>query len=152
MIKKGIREDDPNSCYFTLPGGKLESEEKGLKSVEGRIISAKRETKSETGIDLKHLILIGTILFNNQDRTFKNWKNPEDFLVYIFKANSGSGRLKENDGGIPYWKSISELKNLPQNPGDKLMYSWIKTGKKFFGVIKHNGNEIDYDGTWVDFF
>jgi len=30
------------------------------------------------------------------------------------------------------------------------MYEWLKEGKRFFGVIKHKGNEIDEKGSWVN--
>jgi len=32
------------------------------------------------------------------------------------------------------------------------MYKWLKDGRNFFGVIKHKGNEIDEEGTWIDFY
>ncbi len=31
------------------------------------------------------------------------------------------------------------------------MYGWLKDGRNFVGIIKHKGNEIDEDGTWVDY-
>ena len=152
MIKKGIRKDDPNSGYFTLPGGKLEEEEKGLENLEGRVKGAKREVKEETGIEPLNLNLIGVILFDNHERTFDNWKNPDNFLVYVYLAGSYKGVARETKEGIPFSVPKEKIDSLPSNPGDKLMYGWIKKGKKFFGVIKHKGNKIDTAGTFVDFY
>jgi ADP-ribose pyrophosphatase YjhB (NUDIX family) len=150
MIRKNARGDDPNSRYCTLPGGKLESNEKGANPV-GRLESAIRETQDESGITLIEPVLRGTILFDNRDRTFSDWTNPTSFLVYIFSAASYHGDLRPSDEGTPFWASWEEIEGFPKNPGDKYMYQWLKDGRPFFGVIKHKGNEIDFEGTWVDF-
>jgi 8-oxo-dGTP diphosphatase len=152
MIKKNKRENDPNSGYFAPPGGKLEPYEKGLKNPKGRLESAIREIKEEVGITMLNPILRGTILFDNKDRAFDNWPNPDNFEVSIFSATKYSGELKESDEGIPVWTPEKIIPSLPKNPGDKLMYEWLKDGRNFRGVIKHKGNEIDEEGCWVDWF
>jgi len=155
MIAKKERVNDPNSGYKVIPGGKLESDEIGLKNIEGRVFSSKRETKDETGIIPLNSVLRGAILFDNKDRTFPNWPNADNFYVYIFFATKYEGELKESDEGIPFWSPEEKILSYPMNPGDKLMYNWIKDdnfkkGRSFFGVIKHKGNEIDEEGSWVD--
>jgi 8-oxo-dGTP diphosphatase len=150
MLKKGERKNDPNSGYYTLPGGNLTTREKGLTSPKNRLESAIRETKNETGIKLINPILKGVILFDNQDRIFKNWINPDNFYVYIFSAREYSGKLKESKEGVPLWVPENNLESLPKNPGDKLMYEWLNDWRDFIGVIKHKGKNIDESGTWVD--
>lgn len=153
MLKKYERKDDPNSKYCTLPGGNLEKYEKGLDNPQGRLESAVRETEDETGMRLIDPVLRGVILFDNKDRVFDNWSNPDNFYVYIYSAKKRSGKLKESEEGIPFWASSwREIDSFPKNPGDKLMYEWIKHGRNFIGVIKHKGKEIDEEGTWADFF
>ena len=153
MLRKIERKEDPNSRYCTLPGGKVEPCERGLKNIEGRVNSSIRETKDETGITLINPVLRGIILFDNKDRTFDNWSNPDNYLVYIYAANNYSGKLGKSDEGTPFWAtSWKEIDSLPKNPGDKHMYEWLRDGRNFFGIIKHNGNEIDEDGTWVNYF
>jgi 8-oxo-dGTP diphosphatase len=153
MLKKVERENDPNSGYCTLSGGKLEKCEKGLYNLEGRIKSVIRETRDETGITLINPVLRGTILFDNKDRTFPNWLNVDNYLVQIYSATEYIGELKKSDEGTPFWASSwEEIDSLPQNPGDTKMYEWLRDGRNFIGVIKHKGNEIDEDGTWVDYF
>jgi ADP-ribose pyrophosphatase YjhB (NUDIX family) len=160
MIKKDKRENDPNSGCFTLPGGKLEPYEKGLYNPEGRLESSMREDKDEAGIKPLNQVLRGTILFDNKDRIFQDWKNHEDFLVYIYYSiwtRKYEGELKKSDEGIPCWVPPKILPSLPKNKGDRLMYEWLmhdnfKKGKNFFGVIKHKDNEIDEEGSWVDWF
>jgi 8-oxo-dGTP diphosphatase len=155
MINKNKRVNDPNSGYYTLPGGKLEPDEKGLTNLEGRPISTIRETKDEAGITVFNPILRGAILFDNKDRTFDNWPNPDNFLVYILSATEYEGELKESNEGVPCWILPESIPSLPMNPGDKLMYGWLmddnfKQGRNFIGIIKHNRNEIDEAGSWVD--
>jgi len=150
MIRKNMRENDPNSKFYTLPGGKLEPGEKGLKNPEGRLESGIRETEDETGITILKPIIRGTILFNNSERIFDNWPNPEDYYVSILFAKKFEGKFKSSEEGNPVWIPKNNVIYLPKNPGDALMYEWLRKGKKFVGVIKHKGNEIDKEGTWVD--
>lgn len=163
MLSKFKRKDDPNSGYHTLPGGKLELDEMGIYDPLGRESSVKREVEKETGIFMLYPRFMGTILFYNKDRTFDNWseKRKKNFFVYMYHSGHPKGELKESDEGIPYWaQSWEEIESRPSNPGDKLMYKWVKEwkrmydylGKKnsFIGVIKHNGKEIDREGSWVD--
>lgn len=152
MVKKTEREGDPNSQYCTFPGGKLEPSERGLGHPSGRLESSVRETSDETGITLINPTLRGVILFDNKDRTFPNWPNPDNFYVYIYSATDYRGELRESSEGVPFWTSWDEIESFPKNPGDNYMYEWIKDGRNFIGVIKHKGNDVDKDGTWVDFF
>jgi len=152
MLKKYERKDDPNSGYFTLPGGKLEDYEKGLNNPDGRLKSCVRETKDETGIKPIKPLLRGIILFDNEGRIFPNWPNPDNFYVYIYSATKFKGRVKRSDEGIPFSVPEEKVKEVPSNPGDKKMYEWLDDGRYFIGVIKHEGNEIDEAGTFVDYF
>ncbi len=152
MIKKGVRKDDPNSGYFTLPGGKLENDEKGLNYPRGRLKSAIRETIDETGIKPIKPILRGVILFDNKERTFSNWPNPDNFYVYIYYAKKYKGKAEKSDEGIPFSVPLSKVASVKSNPGDKKMYEWLKDGRNFIGVIKHKGDELDEEGTFVDYF
>lgn len=152
MLSKFKRENDPNSGFCTLPGGKLEPNEKG-KNVQGRLESVIRENLDETGLKLLNPRLIGMVLFDNSERIFDDWKNPTDFLVYIYYSDKYQGKLKEKcDEGIPVWINEITVKNLPQHEGNKKIYEWIKTGKYFSGVVKHKGKVLDEEGTFVDFF
>jgi ADP-ribose pyrophosphatase YjhB (NUDIX family) len=154
MIKKEVRENDPNSGYFTLPGGKLEIYEKGLMNPRGRLKSAIREAGDETGYAPVNPVLRGVILFDNKDRKFLNWPNPDNFYVYIFAATKYR-KVKRDDKsneGVPVTVPLSRVKEVPSNPGDKKMYEWLEDGRNFIGVIKHKGEELNPEGTFVDFF
>ncbi len=153
MIRKNVRENDPNSGRYTLPGGNLDLPEKSLNNLAGRLKAGVRETKEETGLNLLIPKNRGVILFDNKDRVFDNWKNPQDFLVYVIQGAFYSGKLKsETEEGFPCWVDEREIPKLPQNPEDVKMYEWLKDGRFFIGVIKHKGKELDADGTFVDYF
>ena len=151
MIRKVVRENDPNSGLYTLPGGKLIDSERGLNQF-GRLESAIRETKEETGLTLINPRVVGAILFNNFERKFTNWKNPEDFLVYMLTAEDYTGRLKKRTNeGTPIWVNEKDVEGLPKNIGDEKMYWWLKSGRFFIGNIKHKGRTLDKSGTFVDY-
>lgn len=150
MLKKFKREDDPNSGFYTLPGGKLEDDERGQNSF-GRLESAIRETEDETGLILINPLLRGIILFDNSERIFENWPNPEDFLVYLFSAQEYEGELRRSDEGVPVWIDEQSIDELPKNEGDSKIYEWLRDPKYFFGAIKHIGKSLNKKGTFVDY-
>lgn len=153
MLEKGKREGDPNSRSYTLPGGKLESWEKGLNNPEGRLAASLREMENETGMIPKNPVLRGVILFDNSERTFPDWPNLDDFLVYIYTSTKYKLGKKKEDEGKPWKIYLDKINDVPtKNPGDKEMYKWLKDGRNFYGVIKHKGDNLDEEGTWVDFF
>ncbi len=152
MVEKNLRKGDPNSGYFTLPGGKLKDEERGLRSLKGRLESAVRETEEETGIRPINPVLRGVILFDNTERVFKNWKNPDNFLVYIFSATNYEGNAKRSEEGTPRTVPLDKIGEVPSNQGDVKMYEWLKDGRNFMGVIAHKKDVLDEENTWVDYF
>ena len=152
MIKKGERKDDPNSGFFTLPGGKLNHLEKGLLNPKGRLTSARRETEEETGLLLNDLYPRGVILFDNSERVFDNWPNPKDFLVYIFDATIYEGTLKQRtEEGTPIWVPESEILSIPKNEGDNKIYEWLRNPLYFIGVIKLKEKILNKEETFVDY-
>ncbi len=151
FLEKPKREDDPNSGFFVLPGGKLEENEKG-DNLSGRLECVIRETFDETGLILINPVLVGIILFDNRERIFDNWPNPQDFIVYVYSAEKYSGELKSSSEGRAFWVKKNKISQLPKNAGDAKIYEWLEDGRNFSGVIKHKGKEIDQSGTWVDYF
>lgn len=152
MIRKIMREDDPNSGLYTLPGGKLKEHERGL-NPHGRLEAAVRETEEETGLTLVHPRLAGVVLFNNFEREFDHWKKPEDYLVYMVAARKYRGQLKlQTDEGTPLWVNEENITGVSKNIGDERMYEWLRDGRFFIGNIKHKGRVLDEEGTFVDYF
>lgn len=154
MIKKGEREDDPNSGFYTPPGGKLEEREMGLDNTQGRLEAAVREVEEEAGLTPYHLTLRGEILFDNFERIFSRWKRPSDYKVYIYSCSQKveSPKKRKSGEGVPVWVKKSDIPLLPKNPGDDLMYKWLDDGRPFSGVIKCRGKKVDVAHSWVNFY
>ncbi|MBU2504116.1 MAG: NUDIX domain-containing protein [Nanoarchaeota archaeon] len=158
MVEKGKRSNDPNSCSLTLPGGKLNEDEKGMDSPSGRLDAAIRETREETGLEVIASVFSGTILFDNRDRIFPDDSIPSDnFLVYFYQAGTYSGTLRETEEGRPFWFPTRKLFTSPRIPlGDRTIYMFLETSlcldKLFIGVIKHKGKEVDLENSFVDYF
>ena|SRR3990172_4684505 len=151
MMKKGTRENDPNSTYNTAPGGKIELYEMGFNPV-GRLEAVVREIKQETGLILLNPIWRGVVLFDNENRIFPGNKRMDNYTVYAFYADMFKGKMKKGtEEGIPCLVDTKDISNLPQNPGDPLMYEWIKDGRFFVGVIKYDAESVNEAETWVDF-
>ena len=125
MLNKGVRPDDPNSGYYTLPGGKLEPFEKGIDIPNGRLERAIREVPEETGIAIVNTKLRGNILFDNSEREFPDWPNPKDYNVNVYSANAFTFQLKDGGEGVPLWVPKSDIKDLPKHLGDELIYGWL---------------------------
>ena len=87
---------NPNWPGLTFPGGHIEKE-------ESFIMSAIREVKEETGLDISNLKLCG----------FKQWSKKSEYryIVIYFKTNCFSGELKSSDEGKVFWIKRDELKN-----------------------------------------
>jgi len=152
MMKKEERENDPNSGFYTPPGGNLEFYEKGLDNPNGRLEAAVREVWEETDLTCLHPTYRGMILFDNDGRIFRSWKNPNDFLVYVYSSSQYIGELsKGKNGETPVWVDKTDIRQLPKNVGDELIYQWLDDGRFFIGVIKHKGRELDKEGSFVNF-
>lgn len=154
MIEKYERKDDPNSSFYILPGGKVEPQEHslGLKGIKNSVV---REVEEETGIKMINPFLKGKIFFENKERIFKNWANPQNYLVYVLSSRKFEGELKSSDEGIPRWVLKSELNSFPMNEGDKKIYEWIFESSRnnyFFGKIYHVGENLDERRTFVNWF
>jgi ADP-ribose pyrophosphatase YjhB (NUDIX family) len=153
MIKKNIRDNDPNSGRYTLPGGKFEEKEL-FRGEEGRLESAIREVKDETGIMIFNPTLRGVVYFGNEDRYFPDWKNPKNFYVEMYFANfyDLDSKLKESDEGVPVWVPKKKINDFVSEKGDRLIYDWINEGRNFSGTVCYKGKELDSLRTFVNWF
>ncbi len=145
-IKKGTRKNDVNSESTVPPGGKIEEGETPLECV-------KREILQESGLELINPEYIGTVLFDNTEREFKDIKNPPNFVVYVFRATEYTGELHNGtEEGRPIWLEDSELEKLAQHEGDKLVQEAVNSGKKFFVKVYHVGKKLDLERSQITYF
>ena len=98
-------------------GGRLEENE----TIEECAI---RETKEETGIDVKKLEKIGILDFE-----FKNGQNSLE--VHFFQALDFLGEPVETEEMKPKWFDVDKIPFDQMWPGDKFWIPLFLAGKKF---------------------
>ena len=81
---------------YTLPGGHVE---KGESFVDAVV----REMKEETGLDIKNPILVGVKQFPIEHGRY---------VVFLFKANEFTGKLKSSDEGKMEWIEYNDIKKI----------------------------------------
>jgi len=87
-------------CGISFPGGHVEEG-------ESFYLSAVREVKEETGLDIYNLKNCGVIHWVNEN-TF------DRYIVYLYKTTDFSGELIEGtDEGEVFWTDRSKLTELP---------------------------------------
>ena len=89
---------------YSFPGGHV-------LDGESFVLSAVREAKEETGLDVKNLKSCGVIHWSNT-RSF------DRYLAFLYKTNDFEGSLlPETDEGKNLWMSIDELLAAPSDNG-----------------------------------
>ncbi len=117
-------------CGYAFPGGHVEN-------CESFYASAVRETKEETGLDVKNLKLCGIV----------HWSHKKDgtrYIVYLYKTSDFSGTLtpKTNEGSVQWIKKCN-IKNLPLSPNmEKYLEIFMSDNFcEFFGL--HDSDDRD---------
>ncbi len=85
---------DRNWPGLAFPGGHVRYR-------ESLVASAIRETKEETGLDVKDLRLVGL-----KEDVFRSYR----YLVFLFKTSTYSGTLRSSKEGKVFWLSPREFK------------------------------------------
>lgn len=107
------------SGYINAPGGHVELE-------ESRKEAAIRETKEETGLDVKNLEEVGVLRFQFKDGT--------RMIGYVFTTSSFSGEMiDECEETKPFWINKSEIDYTAMWEDDRLWLPLLLDGKKFSG-------------------
>ena len=89
---------DPSWPGICFPGGHIEPGESFVESVI-------REVWEETGLTIENAILCGTKQFPT--------RNGERYVVFFYKTNRFSGKLRSSDEGEVFWIPRTELENQP---------------------------------------
>ncbi|MCS6983796.1 MAG: 8-oxo-dGTP diphosphatase [Leptospiraceae bacterium] len=112
MLYRNKKENDVHFGKYNGLGGKLkpgESPEEGVK----------REVEEESGLILEKPRLHGFILF-------PEYKDNEDWLVFVFTATQFSGVLKDCPEGELVWVDDDELLKIPLWEGDRIFIPWLE--------------------------
>lgn len=117
MLHRIKKQQDMHAGKWVGLGGKTE---KGESPEETAI----REVKEESNLQIHSLRLVGIL-------TEPDFKDNEDWYVFVFVSDDFSGDLHECNEGELKWINNSELDNLGLWEGDRLFLKWIDEGKFF---------------------
>lgn len=132
LLHRIKKENDVHQGKWIGVGGKLEQGE----SPEECVI---REVKEETGLYIENPTLRGVM-------TFPNFKNGEDWYVFLFTAENFSGALIDCDEGELKWIEKSKVLDMPTWEGDKIFLEWVLYNKGLFSAKfeYENGRLVDH--------
>ena len=94
-----------------------------------------REVREESGFTVKNPKLKGFL-------TFPNFKEGEDWQMFIFTATEFSGNQIECDEGKLEWIADEKLKDLPLWEGDYLFLEWLKQDRFFAGKFSYENKKL----------
>ena len=124
--KRGLGEG-----YYNAPGGHIEEAETALEA-------AVRETKEETGVDIRDIEFRGTLRFQFSDGTRE--------LGYVYFATYAGGELAECDEARPFWVRRDEIPFDNMWADDRLWLPVALEGRKFeANFIFHDREMISSD-------
>lgn len=128
MLHRVKKKNDINEGKWIGVGGKFEKDE----SPEECII---RETKEETGLDLKEVVLRGIVTYVNED-----WDTE---YMYVFTSGKFSGELIECNEGDLEWIDKKDLFNYNMWNGDRIFLKILLEKDCFFSAkFRYNGDDL----------
>ena len=132
MLHRVKKENDMHEGKWNGLGGKLEAGE----SPEECVI---REVYEESGLTIKNPKLKGII-------TFPKFDEIDDWLVFVYTANSFKGNTIDSDEGVLEWIDNSKLLDLNLWEGDKIYMKWLDKGELFSAKFIYKKRKlVDYE-------
>lgn len=83
-----------------------------------------REVREESGLTVDNPVLRGVMMF-------PEFKNKEDWLVFLFTAEEFSGEMISSPEGHLEWVPDDQLLQLNLWEGDKIFLKWLEEGRFF---------------------
>lgn len=94
-----------------------------------------REVKEESGLDIVHPRLRGVM-------TFPEFKDQEDWVVFLFIAEQFEGTLSPCEEGQLEWISDEKLLDLTLWEGDKHFLKWLQDDKFFSAKFTYKEGQL----------
>ncbi|MBZ0165762.1 MAG: 8-oxo-dGTP diphosphatase [Candidatus Omnitrophica bacterium] len=138
MLHRIKKDKDVHQGKYNGLGGKFHAGE----TPEDCVI---REVKEESGLEITRPRLRGVM-------TFPEFKDQEDWLVFLFTAEDFSGEMRECEEGVLGWIDDNELPNLHLWEGDRYFLEWLQKDKFFSARFCYKeGKLIDHAVTFYEF-
>ena len=132
MLHRIKKKNDIHQGKWNGLGGKLISGESPEECV-------KREVLEESGLTIDSPKLHGVI-------TFPKFDEIDDWLVFVYTADSFEGDLVSSDEGVLNWIDSDKILELNLWEGDKIFIPWLKQDKFFSAKFIYDKKELkDYD-------
>jgi len=117
MLHRIKRDRDIHEGKWNGLGGKMHAGETPEECVV-------REVHEESGLKIELPQMHGVM-------TFPDFKEKEDWLVFLFSAETFKGTLTECDEGVLEWIDDDKILDLNLWEGDKFFIEWMKQPKFF---------------------
>ncbi len=131
MLHRIKKDRDVHKGKWNGLGGKMEAGE----TPEECVI---REVKEESGLTITNPQLRGVMMF-------PEFKDKEDWLVFLFTVTEFSGNLIECAEGVLQWIPDGDIEQLTLWEGDKYFIDWLKRDKFFWAKFSYKeGKLIDH--------
>ena len=135
MLQRNKKVNDIHAGKWNGLGGKFEAGE----TPEDCVI---REVFEESGLRIERPQLHGIL-------TFPEFKDGEDWRVFVFSAQSTAGDCIESGEGTLQWIDTAELSALPLWEGDSYFLPWIAEGRFFSAKFVYvNKQLVSHDVTF----
>ncbi len=132
MLHRVKKENDIHEGKWNGLGGKMEAGE----TPEECVI---REVREESGLQIQKPALRGVL-------TFPKFDGVNDWLAFVFTAESFTGELIDSSEGVLKWIDDSELLDLNLWEGDKIFLKWLHQDAFFSGKFTYENKQlIDHD-------
>lgn len=120
MLHRIKKDKDIHEGKWNGLGGKFEPSETPEECV-------KREVLEESGYTISSPTLHGVM-------TFPNFKDNQDWLVFVYSCESFTGTQHDCDEGVLEWIDDAQITTLKLWEGDPLFLEWIYSKKPFFSA------------------
>jgi len=128
MLHRVKKDRDIHAGKWNGLGGKIERGE----SPEECVI---REVREESGLKIHQPELRGIM-------TFPDFKDQEDWLVFLFVAHDFEGELIESPEGRLEWIPDDDVFGLTLWEGDKYFLTWLKTPEFFSAKFYYQSGRL----------
>lgn len=128
MLHRIKKQNDVHRGKWNGLGGKFDAGE----SPEECVI---REVFEESGLKITNPKMNGFL-------TFPEFKDGEDWFVFVFTAEQFSGELIDSNEGHLQWIPDAELFSLNLWDGDEIFMEWIKLNKFFSGKFTYKEGKL----------
>lgn len=128
MLERVKKANDIHQGKWNGLGGKLEPGEMPEECVT-------REVLEESGLSIRSPRLRGLL-------TFPEFKDGEDWYVYLYTADDFDGELIESPEGNLAWIDDADVLNLPLWEGDSYFIPWLRDLRFFSARFSYRDGKL----------